>query len=318
MVFDLFKKKTCDICGGKIGMLGNRKLDDGNCCGDCAKQLSPFFSDRRSSSINDIKAQLDYREKNKAAVSAFQVTRTFGITTKVYIDDNAGKFAVSGAKRFGDDNPDIMDLSQITGCVIDIDESQNELKRKDPATNKNVSFNPPRYSYTFTFYIILHVNNQWFNEVKILLAKTGEIEAGAERGTRTGNPGATIGKPGTIVGGIMGGMAGAMSSTDIGRSNRDYVQAEAMSSESKAALTGPRQGMGMGQGAAPAGAATASAATAGTGAGAPQDATMGGDGAPAMTPPAAALAPKNCPHCDAAGPPDAQGNCEFCGGSMRG
>ena len=24
----LFEKKVCDICGGEIGMLGNRKLDD--------------------------------------------------------------------------------------------------------------------------------------------------------------------------------------------------------------------------------------------------------------------------------------------------
>ena len=26
----LFDKKYCDICGEKIGLLGNRKLDDGN------------------------------------------------------------------------------------------------------------------------------------------------------------------------------------------------------------------------------------------------------------------------------------------------
>ena len=33
----LFDKKVCDICGEKIGLLGNRKLDDGNLCKDCAK-----------------------------------------------------------------------------------------------------------------------------------------------------------------------------------------------------------------------------------------------------------------------------------------
>ena len=26
----LFDKKNCDICGDKIGLLGNRKLDNGN------------------------------------------------------------------------------------------------------------------------------------------------------------------------------------------------------------------------------------------------------------------------------------------------
>ena len=34
----LFDKKICDICGEKIGLLGNRKLDDGNLCKDCAKK----------------------------------------------------------------------------------------------------------------------------------------------------------------------------------------------------------------------------------------------------------------------------------------
>ena len=36
----LFDKKYCDICGEKIGLLGNRKLDDGNLCKECAKKKS--------------------------------------------------------------------------------------------------------------------------------------------------------------------------------------------------------------------------------------------------------------------------------------
>ena len=28
----LFDKKYCDICGEKIGLLGNRKLEDGQSC----------------------------------------------------------------------------------------------------------------------------------------------------------------------------------------------------------------------------------------------------------------------------------------------
>ena len=32
-----FDKKYCDICGEKIGLLGNRKLEDGNLCKECAK-----------------------------------------------------------------------------------------------------------------------------------------------------------------------------------------------------------------------------------------------------------------------------------------
>ena len=74
----LFDKKFCDICGEKIGLLGNRKLEDGNMCKDCAKKLSPFFSDRRSSTIDEIKQQLAYREQNKQALAGFTLNLSFG------------------------------------------------------------------------------------------------------------------------------------------------------------------------------------------------------------------------------------------------
>ena len=38
----MFEKKTCSICGGEIGLLGNRKLEDCNLCKECARKLSPF------------------------------------------------------------------------------------------------------------------------------------------------------------------------------------------------------------------------------------------------------------------------------------
>ena len=41
-----FDKKYCDVCGEKIGLLGNRKLENGNLCKDCAAKLSPFFSEQ--------------------------------------------------------------------------------------------------------------------------------------------------------------------------------------------------------------------------------------------------------------------------------
>ena len=37
----LFDKKECSVCGGEIGLLGNRKLEDGNLCKECAAKLSP-------------------------------------------------------------------------------------------------------------------------------------------------------------------------------------------------------------------------------------------------------------------------------------
>ena len=73
-LFDnLFKKKNCDICGGEIGLLGNRKLEDGNLCKDCAAKLSPWFDGRRHSTVEEIRKQLELREANKNEVQAFHI-----------------------------------------------------------------------------------------------------------------------------------------------------------------------------------------------------------------------------------------------------
>ena len=92
----LFDKKYCDICGAKIGLLGNRKLEDGNLCKNCAAKLSPWFSDRRQSTVAEIGEQLSYREANREKVSAFRTTRTLGERTKVLLDEDAGWFMVPG------------------------------------------------------------------------------------------------------------------------------------------------------------------------------------------------------------------------------
>ena len=35
----LFDRKYCSVCGEKIGLLGNRKLEDGNLCKSCAGKV---------------------------------------------------------------------------------------------------------------------------------------------------------------------------------------------------------------------------------------------------------------------------------------
>ena len=104
----LFDKKICDICGEKIGLLGNRKLDDGNLCKNCAKKLSPWFEERRHSTVEDIRRQLEYRENNKKAVMDFGITRQ--ISTRnytVFIDDHKRNFTVA-RKLDVNENPDIL------------------------------------------------------------------------------------------------------------------------------------------------------------------------------------------------------------------
>ena len=116
----LFDKKFCDICGEKIGLLGNRKLEDGNMCKNCAKKLSPWFDERRHSTIEEIKKQLEYREKNKDEVRAFNVTRECGNDYyKVYFDDTQQKFIISSSRDFRAANPDVISYSQILNCYVE-------------------------------------------------------------------------------------------------------------------------------------------------------------------------------------------------------
>ena len=164
----LFDKKYCDICGEKIGLLGNRKLEDGNLCKDCAKKLSPWFSDRRRSTVEDIKGQLAYREENREKAAQFRTTRSFGEDRKVLLDEDHRWFTVTRARDLAEANPDILDFDAITGCRMDIDESRTELTRKD-ADGKDVSYVPPRYEYSYDFFLVISVRHPYFDEMRFSL-----------------------------------------------------------------------------------------------------------------------------------------------------
>ena len=116
----LFEKKFCSVCGEKIGLLGNRKLEDGNLCKDCANKLSPWFSDRRQSTVAEIEEQLRYREENKLEVANFNPTRTLGKNGKLILDEDQKRFIVTHSDKWRDSNPDVLSFSQITGCRKDI------------------------------------------------------------------------------------------------------------------------------------------------------------------------------------------------------
>ena len=212
----LFDKKFCSICGEKIGLLGNRKLEDGNLCKDCAAKLSPWFTERKQSTVEEIKEQLAYREANKEAVSAFQTTRTLGRNIKVLLDEDAGKFMVTSARNIAEANPDVLSFSDVTGCDLNVEESKTEIRYRD-ANNDVQSFNPKRYAYSYDFYMTIHVNHPYFDEIRFKLNDSSvdgdvdtmldydEVRGGAGRapmagrnpmaGSGTGRPGAAGGRP---------------------------------------------------------------------------------------------------------------------------
>ncbi len=162
----VFEKKECSICGGEIGLLGNRKLEDGNLCKECVKKLSPFFSDRRHSTVEQIRQQLEYRKANEQRVAMFNPTRTLGSDTKVLIDDSMRAFIVTSSSRWRDANPDVIDFSQATGCDIDVRENRTELYQKDSEGRKE-HYDPPRYEYDYDLDVTIRVNSPYFSVIEI-------------------------------------------------------------------------------------------------------------------------------------------------------
>ena len=175
----LFDKKYCDFCGNKIGLLGNKKFEDGNMCKDCASKLSPWFNERRHSTRADLQAQMDSREANKQAAAAFHTTKSLGRYVKLLLDENQRKFMVTSSRNPARDNADVFDYSQATGCDLSIEESKSEIRRKD-AEGKSVSYNPPRYEYSYNLYATIHVNHPYVDDMRFSISngyiKTGEMK----------------------------------------------------------------------------------------------------------------------------------------------
>ena len=171
----LFDKKYCDVCGEKIGLLGNRKLEDGNLCKNCARKLSPWFSDRRNSTVAEIKAQLAYREENQKKVAQFRTTSSYGEDKRLLIDETHLWLMVTRGGDLAEENPDVIDFSALVDCTMDVDEHRSEIKRdvvgKD-GKRTSVSYNPPRYEFSYDFNITIRVDTPYFNEMKFQLNRS--------------------------------------------------------------------------------------------------------------------------------------------------
>lgn len=170
-LFDVFKKKDCEICGKEVGLLGYKKLEDGEICKDCVKLLSPWFDDRRHSTVEQIKAQLAYREENQRKVATFRADRSYGESTKLKIQLENGVPAYFVAAKTGDhvgENADLLAFNQVTSFTIDVDDSYRELKRRNNE-GEMVSYVPPRYEYSYNFYAVIHVNHPYFDDIRFRL-----------------------------------------------------------------------------------------------------------------------------------------------------
>ena len=180
----LFDKKYCDVCGAQIGLLGVRKLDDGMICKDCNNKLSPFFTGRKKSALEDIKAQLAYREENKARLGEVVPSVTVGSGMKLYLDKESRRFVATRSSNWRNVNPDIISFDQVTDVKINVEEDEEELFDKD-ANGNEVSFNPPKYEYEYSFDVELSIDSPWFSSVSFELSDGRRPDSKSSEGYKT-------------------------------------------------------------------------------------------------------------------------------------
>ena len=170
-LFDRFKKQDCEICGKEVGMFGYKKLEDGEICKDCIKLLSPWFDDRRHSTVDQIKRQLSYREENRAALVGFRPTVAFGERYTLRAELNNGvptRFVVERTDNYKEENADIISFRDVISFNIDVQESKREMMARN-SKGEEISYNPPRYEYSYDFYAEIHVNHPYFDEITFQL-----------------------------------------------------------------------------------------------------------------------------------------------------
>ena len=75
---------------------------------------------------------------------------------------------VTSARNWKEENPDVLDFSQVTGCELDIEEDSDEEMREDKDGN-SVSYNPPRFTYDYDFNVVITVRHPYFDDISFRL-----------------------------------------------------------------------------------------------------------------------------------------------------
>ena len=89
-----------------------------------------------------------------------------GSRTNVFIDDTQGNFTIAH-KLDVKENPDIVPLSAVLQCKMDIEQDRKEETYiKD---GKTVSYDPPVYKYEYQYRMKIQVRSPWFDDMDFRL-----------------------------------------------------------------------------------------------------------------------------------------------------
>ena len=164
-ISEKFEKKECVFCGKEIGILGKNKLEDGVMSKDCVALLSPWFTDRKHSTVAEIEEQLAYREQNLKELESFRGTCVYGDQQSQFILDEPGRRFIVLPRKNADIaqlNTDIISFDQVEEMKLDISYSSTE--EKIMRDGQRVSYEPPRYEHTFNFYLVIKTSHPYAHE----------------------------------------------------------------------------------------------------------------------------------------------------------
>lgn len=186
----LFDKKECSICGAKIGMLGNKKLKDGNMCKECAGKLSVWFQDRSDSTVAEIQNQLSIRKAYADMLAKnFIVSRAYGEFGCILIDEIDGMFValpdtsdsffgdakvVTSIDQIRDKNPDVIMFNQVAG--VDVNVTVTSREEKQMKDGNQVSYNPRHMVYMAQFSVTIRLKGHPFIKTMTIPLNNGAIQ----------------------------------------------------------------------------------------------------------------------------------------------
>lgn len=186
----LFDKKECSICGAKIGLLGNKKLKDGNMCKECASKLSIWFQDRSDSTVAEINNQLGIRKAYADMLEKnFIVSRAYGEFGCILIDEIDGIFValpdtsdsffgdvkvVTSIDQIRDKNPDVIMFKDVAS--VDVNVTVTSREEKQTVDGNQVSYNPRHMIYMAQFSVTIHLKGHPFIKTMTIPLNNGAIQ----------------------------------------------------------------------------------------------------------------------------------------------
>lgn len=109
------KSKTCAICGYQTNALTRVTVEDGVICGDCMKKCCEHLSHPKTRTVESIRKNIEYCEKNKLASAYFKDTEHFGL---LHVDADHKIWYIEDTRKKELRNPLIFQFSQFKSYSV--------------------------------------------------------------------------------------------------------------------------------------------------------------------------------------------------------